>query len=58
MTQQLMVDAATNARNIALNRLADAAERKNNMAHEQHMSRYYKNNPNSPEADRRRHEVG
>jgi hypothetical protein len=37
-TQQLMVDAAKNGRNIALNCLADAAERKNNMAHEQHMS--------------------
>ncbi len=48
--QQLMVEAAKNGRNMALNRLAAAAERKNNMAYEQNMSQYYTNHPNSAEA--------
>jgi hypothetical protein len=48
--QQLMVEAAKNGRNMALNRLAAAAERKNNMAYEQNMSQYYTMHPNSAEA--------
>lgn len=48
--QQLMVEAAKNGRNMALNRLAAAAERKNNMTHEQNMSLYYTKHPNSAEA--------
>jgi hypothetical protein len=47
--QQLMVEAAKNGRNMALNRLAAAAERKNSMAYEQIMSQYYTNHPNSAE---------
>ena len=49
--QQLKLDAAKNGCNIALHHLADAAERKNYMAHKQHMSKFYASNPNSPEAE-------
>ena len=48
--QQLMVEAARNGRNMALNCLAAAAERKNNISYEQNMSQYYTKHPNSAEA--------